>query len=140
MITDSIFKSLSHMHGKHKMFSNGQVLEPGYKPDFVMRDGNDYIILESENCSSRKTFVGGLIKAAHFLQGNRTGKLIFVIVHKKNTSSKAIANHLIPYFQWIKPHTNLAAAYVIDAMDYYSLGKVLALDCEDFQKKAFQIH
>ena len=93
-IPDKLFKRLLHQCDGYEIHLSGNSLEPGYKPDFVLKKEEDYLILESENASSRKTFVGGMIKAAHFLQGNRTGKLIFVIVAKKNTSARAIANHL----------------------------------------------
>lgn len=99
MIPDKIFKNLIHAYRGYKVFLNGSALEMGYKPDYVLKRGNDYIILESENSSSRKTFVGGMIKAAHFLQEEKTGVLVFVIVPKKNTKATSIANHLVPYFK-----------------------------------------
>ena len=79
-IPDKLFKSLEHSNKGFIKYMNGQTLEAGYKPDYVLKKNNDYLILESENCSSRKTFVGGMMKAAHFLQNQRSGNLIFVIV------------------------------------------------------------
>ena len=71
MIPDKQFKELNHTFKGYAKYLCGQSLEPGYKPDFVLKKGNEYLILESENSSSRKTFVGGMIKAAHFLQNEK---------------------------------------------------------------------
>jgi hypothetical protein len=120
MIPDKIFKQILHTRKGYKMFLNGAAIEPGYKPDYVLRRGNSYVILESENSSSRKTFVGGMIKAAHYLQHEKSGILIFVIVPKRNTTAQAIASHLTKYFNWVKDKTNLKEVYVIEAHHYYN--------------------
>lgn len=121
------------------MHLNGQELEDGYKPDYVLKNETGYIILESENTSSRKTFVGGMIKAAHFLQNEKRGQLVFVIVPKENTTALAIAKHLKPYLTWIEHCTNLKDVFVIEAKYYYANDKVLSLDCEDFRKCALKV-
>lgn len=139
MIKDLDFKSLNHSCEGYEKYRNGQTLELGYKPDYVLKRGNEYIILESENSSSRKTFVGGMIKAAHFLTGEKHGKLIFVIVAKKNTSASSIAKHLQKYFDWISINTNLKEIYVIESTAYYLDKKVLNLDCSDFKNTAHLI-
>ena len=138
MIPDKLFKSLGHNHVGYEHFLNGQTLSPGYKPDFVLKKENKFIILESENGSSRKTFVGVLIKAAFFLRGGNEGELVFVIVPKKNTTASAIARHLKPYLEWIADKTNLKDVYVIEANHYYR-GKVLPLDGANFSKKAKKV-
>jgi len=94
MIPDKIFKAIAHNCAGYAKFTNGGQLEQGYKPDYVLKKGSDYIILESENSSSRKTFVGGMIKAAHFLQNLNRGILIFIIMPKGNIQAAAIARHL----------------------------------------------
>lgn len=119
MIPDKVFKSLSHNYLDYCIFSKGEEVEKGYKPDFVLNKDKNYIILESENSSSRKTFVGGLLKAAHFIRNDKNGILIFVIVPKKNTRAESIALHLQKYFDYIKPITNLKKIYVIEAGIYY---------------------
>ena len=73
MITDKTFKSLEHTYTGFVKYLNGQQLESGYKPDYVLKNRSKYIILESENSSSRKTYIGGMLKAAHFLQNERKG-------------------------------------------------------------------
>lgn len=139
MIPDRQFKELLHCSKAYGNHLNGQELEPGYKPDFVLKNGNDFIILESENSSSRKTFVGGMMKAAHFLQGDKQGKLVFVLVPKKNTTAKAIAKHLMPYFKWIKDKTNLTEVYVIEARQYYNNDCVMDLLGDDFNTVALKV-
>lgn len=139
MIADKIFKSLGHTYEGYSKHLNGQALEPGYKPDFVLRKSSDYIILESENSSSRKTFVGGMMKAAHYFQNDRTGKLIFVIVPKENTSAFSIAKHLGQYLKWIECKTNLRDVFVIEADLYYGSNVLLTLDCKDFEGCAFKV-
>jgi len=114
-------------------------LEVGYKPDYVLRKNSEYIILESENTSSRKTYVGGMMKAAHFLQGEKKGKLIFALVPKENTTASSIAKHLKPYLKWIGDKTNLKEVYVIEAAAYYANELVLALDCKGFKNCALKV-
>lgn len=139
MIPDRKFKSLNHNFKGFDKFLSGESIEVGYKPDFVLKKGNDYIILESENSSSRKTFVGGMIKAAHFLQNERIGFLVFVMVPKKNTTSSSIAKHLKPYLEWIQGKTNLIKVFVIEAPKYYNENILLALDCDEFMNCALQV-
>lgn len=139
MIPDKTFKALQHIHKGYLKHLNGQVLEEGYKPDYVLKKRNYYIILESENSSSRKTFVGGMIKAAHFLQGEKRGKLVFVIVPKKNTTANSIAKHLKPYLKMIQGRTNLKEVFVVESSSYYCNNNLLALDCNDFKQCAFKV-
>jgi|SRR5678809_306274 hypothetical protein len=127
MIRDAAFKQLLHACKGYSQFTNGNSVEAGYKPDYVLKRSNEYIILESENSSSRKTFVGGLIKAAHFLSGERKGILVFIIVPKTNTTDRAIANHLRKYLSWVADKTNLRDVYVIEANAYYQANLVLPL-------------
>lgn len=139
MIKDKIFKELNHTIKGYTKYLCGQSLEQGYKPDYVLKKGNNYLILESENSSSRKLFVGGMIKAAHFLQNEKKGILILVIVPKENTKASSIAAHLKSYFDWIKPSTNLKSVYVIEAPDYYSNNILLDLISVDFKRVAFKV-
>ncbi|MEJ7831235.1 MAG: hypothetical protein WKF91_23720, partial [Segetibacter sp.] len=66
MIPDKKFKSLSHNIRQYSKYLCGQSLKPGYKPDYVLKNGNNYVILESENSSSRKTY-GGNDEGSSFL-------------------------------------------------------------------------
>ncbi|RPE05802.1 hypothetical protein EGT74_25915 [Chitinophaga lutea] len=139
MIPDNLFKSLCHCCDGYDKFLYGQTIEAGYKPDYVLRKGDDFIILESENTSSRKTFIGGLIKAAHYLTGERTGILVFIMVPKNNTSTTSIAAQLKTYFSWIKDKTNLRKVYVIAAGQYYQSENVLKIEDADFNHYAIQV-
>jgi len=139
MIPDKVFKNLEHVYKDYTKYSNGQELEQGYKPDCVLKKNNQFVILESENNSSRKMYIGGMIKAAHFLQNEKFGILIYVIKHRNNTKPISIANHLRKYFEWIKDKTNLQEIYVIDTDNYFTNDKVLALDCEDFNLNSFKV-
>lgn len=139
MIPDRLFKSLNHRCKGFELFLNGQSLEPGYKPDVVLRKANNFIIIESENSSSRKTFVGGMMKAAHFLKDKNKGKLIFVMVPKKNTTALSLAIHLKPYLKWINTNTNLKSVYVIEAGAYYNNNAVIELFGNEFIKNSIKV-
>ncbi|MFT7157846.1 MAG: hypothetical protein ACI8Q1_002870 [Parvicella sp.] len=115
---DAIFKKLEHQYIDYNIFMNGQQLAPGYKPDLVLKKGSEYVILESEHGSSRKHFLGGLIKAAKFLSDNNFGILVFVILLRDNTNEVQISNHLGQYLKWIKSLTNLEEIYVISDVNY----------------------
>ena len=59
MISDQDFKLLKHECKGYDVFLQGEDAESGYRPDYVLKRDNEYIILESENATSRKTFIGG---------------------------------------------------------------------------------
>ncbi len=139
MIPDRIFKDLEHSYKGFDKYLNGQRLEIGYKPDYVLKKNKEYIIMESETGSNRKMYVGGMMKAAHYLQNEKKGKLIFVIKPQDNTKVSSIAKHLKPYFLWIKKISNLEAVYVIDSEIYYTNEKLLTLDCNEFETKALKV-
>ena len=139
MIPDIVFKDLLHSCKGYNKYLNGQELEQGYKPDYVLKRGNDYLIVESENSASRKTFVGGMVKAAHFLQGEKTGRLVFVIVPKNNTRAESISKHLKSYFSWIKNKTNLREVHVIEAGQYYAKEEVVELFSKQFKQIALKV-
>ena len=96
-----------------KIFSKGEEVEKCYKPDILSNKGN-YFIIESENCSSRKTFVGCLLKASHFVTGARQRILISVIAPKQNTKAESIALHPKKYFEFISTISKLRNVYVIE--------------------------
>lgn len=132
MIPDKLFKALLHNCEGYTMFATGGALAPGYKPD-VLKNDNDFIILESELSTSRKTFIGGMIKAAYFLQGDKTGTLVYIMTLKKNTTAASIAAQLKTYLQWIVDKTNLRDVYVIEHSQYYASGQVQTLLGKDFK-------
>ncbi len=138
-ITDSAFKGLSHSYQGYGKFSNGTEIMEGYKPDYVLKEGNRYVILESENNTNRKMFVGCLMKAAYFLRGENTGFLVIVLHEHDNTSLEQIWKHLVLYFQWIKKGglTNMEKVYLIKDEDYRTGDETcLPIDSEVFLRKA----
>jgi len=57
---DKLFKNLKHRAKGFSLYLNGQELEKGYKPDLVLKNKKDYIILESEVSTNRKWSVPNL--------------------------------------------------------------------------------
>lgn len=141
MIKDADFKLLNHRAKDFNKYKNGQNLAEGYKPDFVLKheEKEEYIILESEVSSSRKTFIGGMVKAAHFFRNDKKGILIFVMEPKLNTSSKSIVKQLKTYYTWLRDITNLKAIYVITAKDYVDKDFPLEINGFEFRKRAYCI-
>lgn len=134
MINDKDFKSLKHECKGYDVFLQGGDAESGYRPDYVLKRDNEYIILESENATSRKTFIGGMLKAAHFLTGSNFGILIYVITPKKNTKVSSIKHQIKTYFDYIREITNLRKIYVIEADKYVMNGDAISIDSEEFKK------
>lgn len=133
MASDKDFKSLKHESKGYIVFLHGGDAEKGYRPDYVLRRDNEYIILESENSTSRKAFIGGMLKAAHFLTGSNRGILIFVITPKKNTKVSSIAKQIKKYFDYIRGITNLWKIYVIEEDKYIKNGNAISIDSEEFK-------
>jgi hypothetical protein len=46
---DAVFKSLKHSCSGFEPFKKGGEVEKGYKPDYVLRNDNDYILMECES-------------------------------------------------------------------------------------------
>ena len=103
---DNAFKKLEHHADEFNIVTRGTVVSVGYKPDCMLQNGNQYIILESETGTNRKMFLGGMIKASMFLRNEKTGRLAFVIKEHTNTKDFQIANHLKIYYEWIKISTD----------------------------------
>lgn len=133
---DSLFKQLSHSAAGYLIVNSGRQLAKGYKPDTVLQKDNDYIIMECDTGTSRKGYLGAMLKAARFLIGKNNGILILVIKEKPNTTVKQIAEHLREYLVWVKPLTNLRLIYLIETTKYCP-GKVpLQILSSDFMRDA----
>lgn len=115
---DSLFKQLSHSADGYSVVNSGRQLAKGYKPDTVLQKQNDYIIMECDTGTSRKGYLGAMLKAARFLTDEKNGILILVIKEKPNTTVKQIAEHLREYLIWVKPLTNLRLIYLIETSKY----------------------
>lgn len=133
---DIVFKSLPHAAHGFKTYSSGKPIADGYKPDFVMSKGNEFIIMECDTGTSRKGYLGGLVKAAKFLTKKKTGRLIYFIKEKDNTTVYQIANHLESYYEWIKDITNLNSVSIIAVDKYCPENVPLKLYSKEFRKHA----
>lgn len=124
---DKLFKNLLHNADNFKIISTGQEITKGYKPDIVLKNGDDYIIMECDTSTTRKGYIGGMVKAAKYLSGKKKGIAVFVVKEKKNTTVNQIHAHLTPYFEWIESITNLEAVHIISTEHYCSIGTPLKL-------------
>lgn len=115
---DKLFKNLLHNAEGYSVLNSGGQLVKGYKPDTVLQKGNEYIIMECDTGTSRKGYLGAMLKAASFLSNERKGILVLVIKEKPNTKVKQIAEHLQEYLVWLQPLTNLNIVYLIESNIY----------------------
>ena len=101
---DSDFKQMKHQIGNNSIATNGTAISLGYKPDLTLKNGTGEIvfILESEQKTDRKAFIGDIIKAEKFAQeSNCSPTLIIVMREFSNTTVKQIAAHLQSYLKWL---------------------------------------
>ena len=151
---DKIFKGLQHQVGKgNKIASTGKDVSKRYKPDVTVEDakgykpditvedakGNLLYILECEQKTDRKAFLGDFIKAEHHAEHNKQNpELIIVMREEGNTTTKQIFEHLRPYIKWLKSKGDgqhgLSAVQVLSDKDY----KQSILDEETLGSEAFK--
>jgi hypothetical protein len=136
---DSAFKQLQHKYLDFKIIHRGSELATGYKPDVVLQKDNQYIILESEHSTNRKTFLGGFLKAANFLTGNKHGFLVFVLKIQDNTNEDQISLHLGQYLNFISAITNLKEVYVISDENYCQGDQPCVIKGVEFLKSARKV-
>ena len=137
---DKDFKRLEHKYKNYRKYSDGKEIAYGYRPDYVLYQEKEYIIFEFESGSSRKTFVGDMIKAAHFLRNERSGILVLVIsLTEKVRDIASIAAHLRPYFEWVKNITKLNKIYIIDINAYYNGQRTLEVELPEFLEQEVMI-
>jgi len=137
---DAVFKNLLHRAKGYERHSSGGEIAKGYKPDYSLKKGNEFIILECDTGTSRKGYVGAVTKASKFLTGEKNGVLVLVMKEKGNTTVIQISNHLQPYLEWLRPLTNLKIVFVI-AIDHYCPDEEpLELLEQVFYKKSTKIH
>lgn len=139
IMKDSLFKQLSHSADGYSVVNSGRQLAKGYKPDTVLQKGNDYIIMECDTGTSRKGYLGAMMKAARFLTNEKYGVIIFVIKEKPNTTVKQIAEHLREYLNWLKPLTNLRVVYLIETSKYCPDNVPLQIRSSDFIRDAIKV-
>jgi hypothetical protein len=122
---DADFKALNHPIGANVIASSGSAVSTGYKPDITVKDAQGVLrfILESEQKTDRKVFLGDLLKAEmHAEQQKASPALIIVMQIFENTTTKQIADHLRPYKQWLALKKggalNLSAVHVLSDVEY----------------------
>lgn len=136
---DRLFKNLLHSAEGYAVFNSGGQLTKGYKPDTVLQKGNEYIIMECDTGTSRKGYLGAMLKATRFLTNEKKWKLILVIKEKPNTTVKQIAEHLRDYLAWLKPLTNLRIVYLIETTKYCPDKIPLQLLSSEFESSSVMI-
>lgn len=137
---DKLFKNLLHNAEGYSVLNSGGQLVKGYKPDTVLIKGDNYIIMECDTGTSRKGYLGAMLKAARFLTNEKNGILVLVIKEKPNTTVKQIAEHLREYLAWLKPLTNLRLVYLIETTKYCPDKIPLNLLSSEFKKCAVTIN
>ena len=138
-MNDREFKDLKHLAKGYRNYSDGGNIEKNYQPDFSLLNGEDYILLEHESEPNRKTILADMIKAAHFLQGEKTGILVIVMTPKRRSSLESYPKHIQAYLDWIGDKTNLKTVYFIYESDYMTDKQCIAINSTLFTEVAIKI-
>lgn len=141
---DSDFKALQHCVGANRIASRGTEVAAGYKPDITVNDANGRLvfILESEQKTDRKAFLGDLVKAEKYAEERQARPTLVVVMQCfDNTTVQQIADHLRPYANWLARRNGgaLTLAKVLVISDDEYLKSVQAnepLASGQFQKRA----
>jgi len=115
---NSEFMSLHHAVGECRIASRGTEVAPGYKPDLTVVDpgGQLAFIVECEQTTNRKVFVGDLTKAANHADGcGARPVLVIVLKEQPNTTVSQIAKHLAPF---ARRESSLVDVFVISDQAY----------------------
>lgn len=136
---DADFKILKHHAKGFTKHSEGKTIEKNYSPDVSLKNKDKYILIEHETEPNRKTIVADVIKAAHFLQNDRTGILVIVMTPKGNSSLQSYPNHVKPYLVWVKDKTNLKEVYFLSEADYFQNGNILEINSKQFNDLSIKI-
>lgn len=144
---DSDFKKLNHVVGKNKIGTCGSAVHKDYKPDVTIVDTNNNLqfILESEQKTDRKAFLGNLVKAQKYAEECKASPMLVIVMQPQpNTTVKQIAEHLKPYVAWLKQRLNgglrLSALLVISDTEYQkSVTANETLGSEAFVKRGISV-
>jgi hypothetical protein len=149
-VKDSQFKALQHPVGSNRIASRGSQVSPGYRPDITVRrpdgdPGSLIFIIESEQKTDRKAFLGDLLKAEVYAEAqDASPELIIVMQSFANTTTQQIADHLRPYKAWLTAkkggRLHLSGIHVLTDAEYQeaiSAGAVLG--SEAFKSRGFLI-
>lgn len=124
-MNDAEFKNLQHPTCNDKVETRGTAVATGYKPDITVRDetGNLTYILESEQKTDRKAFLGDLLKAEMYAEQQKAKPALVIVMQPQgNTTTKQIASHLAPYIKWLASKQggslNLSSVQVLSDTEY----------------------
>ena len=141
---DADFKNYNHCIGDLQITSWGQEVSTGYKPDLTIRNSNGKLmfIVECEQKTDRKAFLGGLIKAEKYAEDiGETPGLVFVMQSFDNTTVQQIGTHLKPYLSWLSKRQGglrLSRVVVISDVEYKNSVINNEIICSpSFLKRAF---
>lgn len=137
---DFEFKALNHYCDNYTVHSQGQEIEKNYSPDYVLENGNNYIIIEHETEPNRKTIIADIFKAGFFLKETREGILIIVMTPKGTSSFESYQKHVLKYFAWLKSLTNLKDVYFVLETDYLANSILMKINDEYFLKNAISLN
>ena len=119
------FAGATHRVGQLKIGSRGSEVTAGYKPDITVVDtsGQLKFILESEQKTDRKAFLGAVVKALKYAEECKASPMLVIVMQPQpNTTVKQIAKHIQPYAAWLKQRLNgglnLSGILVISDTDY----------------------
>lgn len=134
-MTDAEFKKLNHSCPSFKFFNNGKKIEDYYSPDYVLNNGNKFILIEHENQPNRKTIVANIFKAGYFFQGNHSGILVIVLIPKGKSSFESYYWQCKKYFSWLKGKVNLEKVCFIRETDYIKNKAPIEINSREFLDK-----
>lgn len=143
-MNDSEFKALQHCVGTHRIVSRGTQVANGYKPDLTVCDTNDQLvfIVECEQKTDRKAFLGDLVKAEKYAEDCRAHPILVIVMRPvENTTVQQIADHLYPYAAWIARlkggSLNLTDILVVSDEEYQrSVNATEPLGSQQFRARA----
>ena len=146
---DATFKACKHQVGKgNKIASSGKEVSKGYKPDVTVEDakGNLLYIIECEQKTDRKAFLGDFIKAEFHAEHKKQHPRLIIVMQKfNNTTTRQIAAHLRPYIKWLKSkgggQLSLSAVQVLSDKEYQqSISASETLGSKAFKKRGHYIN
>jgi hypothetical protein len=148
VMDDALFKKLDHRVAPPlEIASRGSAVMDGYKPDITIRDATNTVqyILESEQKTDRKAFLGDLVKAERYAEEvHATPQLVIVMQEFSNTTARQIADHLRPYAYWLRRlkvgNLHLSRILVMSDAEYLaSIGAGEPLCSPAFNQRALEI-
>jgi len=146
-VKDDAFKSLLHCLGTHRIASRGNVVARGYKPDLTVSSPDNQLafIIECEQKTDRKAFLGNLVKAEKYAEDCGAHPVLVIVMQEfSNTTVHQIADHLTPYAVWLARlkggKLNLSDILLISDQEYQrSLEANELLGSQGFRARALSV-